>query len=87
MARSSNDFRATLQEIFRLADALGLVGVEVSSGNLHRRVGDYPGPNHRMPTCCDVMRKEMTAGDSIVSEPESGAGATVVIRYSLPRTT
>jgi 5-methylcytosine-specific restriction protein A len=60
---------------------------EIDSGELHRRVGDYPGRNHRMPVCCGVMRKALALndGDVIVEEPPSGQGAGLSIRYVVPR--
>jgi 5-methylcytosine-specific restriction protein A len=64
---------------------MGLVAIDVNSGNLHRRVGGYPGSDHRMPMCCEAMYSAMNDGDSIVSQPESGKGASVIVRYKLPR--
>lgn len=83
---NADAFRLALQEMFKAADNLGFVAVEVNSGRLHRKLGEYPGSNHRMPVCCDVMRQEMSAADKVVSEPESGQGASLVIRYVIPRT-
>jgi len=79
------DFEKALEEIFQKAEALGLVAIEVNSGNLHRRVGGYPGRDHRMPICCDVMYSQMNLKDTIVAKPERGKGASVVIRYICPR--
>jgi len=85
MAATNDDFRDTLSAIFVKSEELGLVAIEVKSGNLHHQVGDYPGGDHRMPVCCNVMRKEMKGEDSVVSEPPKGKGANLVIRYMLPR--
>ena len=41
--------------------------VDVASGDLHRRLGGYPGPGHVMPNCCQVMRRLMTAGDRVLA--------------------
>jgi len=82
---NTTDFERELDEILRAAEDLGLVAVEVKAGNLHKRVGGYPGADHRMPICCDVMYKKMGVGDSIISQPESGKGASVVVRYKLPQ--
>ncbi len=38
-----------------------------------------------MPICCDVMQQERKAGDVVVSEPEKGKGASLTIRYKIPR--
>lgn len=60
---------------------------EISAAELHKRVGGYPGKNHRMPLCCEVMRGSLAldAGDVIIEEPPSGQGARLNIRYVLPR--
>lgn len=60
--------------------------VDVRAGDLHRRVGGYPaGGDHRMPLCCQVMKRIMGTGDRVLQEPASGQGATLTIRYRLPR--
>ena len=79
---SADDFRSELYSIFSSSRG-GYV--DVTSGDLHRRVGGYPGPNHRMPICCSVMRQAMQGGDVILDEPPKGNGATLAIRYRLPR--
>jgi len=38
-----------------------------------------------MPVCCNVMLSEMSNEDVIVSKPPKGQGASLVIRYKLPR--
>jgi hypothetical protein len=84
---TAEQFREELSSIFQEAVEEKRSTVEVSAGELHRRVGDYPGPNHRMPLCCSVMREAFNprAGDVIVEEPPSGKGAKLTIRYVLPR--
>lgn len=82
---SSDIFRTALQRRLRQAELEGKSFVDVKSGALHREVGDYPGPSHRMPTCCDVMRQGMKASDQILSEPLKGRGASLIVRYGLPR--
>jgi len=54
---TAEQFREELSSIFQEAVEEKRSTVEVSAGELHRRVGDYPGPNHRMPLCCSVMRE------------------------------
>jgi len=68
-----------------MASEEGKPYVEVKSGELHSEVGSYPGSNHRMPVCCDVMRRNMKEGDEILQQPPKGKGANLVIRYKLPR--
>lgn len=81
----AEDFNAELLRTFAEASSQGLVFVEVNAGDLHRSVGGYPSQTHRMPSCCDVMKRHLSARDLIVSEPPSGKGASLTIRYALPR--
>jgi 5-methylcytosine-specific restriction protein A len=60
--------------------------IEVNAGQLHRIVGGYPGSHHRMPTCCKVMKAAMMpSADYIVASPLKGMGASLTIRYAIPR--
>lgn len=81
MSQEANAFRAALDRRIALAARAGRQSVEVTSGDLHREVGGYPGPDHRMPSCCNVMTSRMRAGDIIVSQPPKGKGATLTVRY------
>ena len=85
-APKAEDFRNALRALFEEAERNGLSYIDIQAGDLHRRVGGYPGTNHRMPQCCDVMRAIMTSNDVILSAPPSGRGASLAIRYKLPRT-
>jgi hypothetical protein len=38
-----------------------------------------------MPDCCQVMKRLMKAGDSIIKQPKRGQGASLLIRFALPR--
>lgn len=82
---TADDFQKELDFIFAFAKAKLLTAIVIKSGDLHRLVGDYPGTDHRMPICCNVMRKNMKNGDEVLSEPPSGAGATLTIKYQFPR--
>ena len=55
--------------------------IELTSGDVHRTVGGYPGPNHRMPQCCSVMYQRMSGDDKVICAPPKRKGATVTIRY------
>lgn len=56
--------------------------VDLTSGDIHRALGGYPGRNHRMSTCCNVMYQLMAGDDTVLPPaPPSGKGATVTIRY------
>jgi hypothetical protein len=82
---SSDDFRKELAAQLTRAEKRGASHVEINSGELHRAVGDYPGPHHRMPMCCEAMYRERRGDDEIVSQPPGGKGAGLTIRYRLPR--
>jgi hypothetical protein len=81
------EFKLELHRMMYEATQRGDRAAEVVAGDLHRRVGDYPGANHRMPVCCGAMRDALIPdyGDTILDEPPSGQGATLRIRYVLPR--
>lgn len=83
---TSTDFRVELNVQLSRAQGQQRPYLDVTSGQLHRQVGGYPGNNHRMPVCCNVMRGEMEDGDEILAAPPRGNGATLKIRYWLPRT-
>ena len=73
---NTDDFRNELHRMMYEAVKAGRPTVEISAGELHRRVGDYPGPNHRMPVCCMGMRDALAldAGDVILEEPPEWTG-------------
>jgi hypothetical protein len=83
---TAEEFREQLLEVFRVATQKRKSFVIVKAGRLHRAVGEYPNSKtHRMPVCCEVMRSAMHKGDVVVGEPPKGKGATLIIRYTLPR--
>ena len=82
---AAKDFRAVLRASLTKAAAEGSPHLDVKAGDLHRVVGGYPGPRQRMPVCCSVMRQELKKGDSVLEEPPKGVGASLVIRFLLPR--
>ena len=79
------DFERELQKQLAQAQVSNKQYVDVNSGELHRDVGGYPGKDHRMPTCCDTMIAAMKIGDEVLTQPPKGRGATLTIRYKLPR--
>ena len=85
MTPNATEFQALIDRLLSAAEELGFVAVEISAGNLHRKIGGYPGTNHRMPMCCAAMQKTMTQQDSIVAAPTKGVGASLTVRYKLPR--
>lgn len=80
-----NDFQVEFNKILTEAADRGQSSIDINSGELHRRLGGYPGKNHRMPICCDVMQQNMKSGDLVVQSPLKGKGASLTIRYQLPR--
>ena len=76
-------FVDALDALIARARASGSKYVDINAGALHRQVGEYPGPGHRMATCCGVMRSALRRGDMVLSEPKSGVGATLTLRYHL----
>jgi hypothetical protein len=82
---TKDQFRAELHRQFELATKRGVPTVDINSGDLHLILGDYPGTGHRMPTCCDAMYAEQREGDRILQQAEKGKGASLTIRYKLPR--
>jgi 5-methylcytosine-specific restriction protein A len=82
---NSYDFRAALRAELRAAELAKAEHLDVNAGNLHRRLGGYPGRAHRMPTCCLAMTGEQRTGDEILAAPPSRTGASLTIRYRVPR--
>ena len=85
MIPTAQDFQRALNKVLESAQDKAEAYIDVKSGDLHRIVGGYPGNNHRMPICCDVLKRNMKATDEILKQPPKGQGASVVIRYKLPR--
>jgi 5-methylcytosine-specific restriction protein A len=84
---TAKDFENELLKMIAEAQKAGNDFVEIEAGELHRRVGGYPGKNHRMPNCCQAMKAQIALdyGDTVTNEPPSGQGASLRIRFRLPR--
>lgn len=82
---SSDAFLPTLLHVFREMEERGLRAFELSAADLYRYAGGDPRPSDRLAACCAALRGAMTAGDEILSEPDGGFGASLRIRYTLPR--
>jgi len=78
-------FEQALRSQWREAQDRGDDHVDVVSSELHRLVGGYPGSSNRMPMCCDAMYAAMGPGDKVLKAPPKRKGASVVVRYRLPR--
>lgn len=80
------DFQAIIQILISTAQAYGEPYCDIKAGELHRFVGGYPNENHRMPACNRAMRNLFLEGvDEVILEPAQGQGASLTIRYNLPR--
>jgi len=77
------DFENMIEQLFSDAREKGLDYKTINSGDLHEMVGGYPGSDHRMPVCCDVMRKKMKDSDVIITSPPKDNGASLTIKYKL----
>lgn len=80
---TSLDFENELKAILAEAKAKGLPFLAVRSSILHEKVGSYPGKDHLMPACCNMMRKVMKDKDVILKQPPKGNGANLEIKYYL----
>jgi len=81
----SEDFHKQIDEIFTFAESKMLNAVISTAGNLHRVVGKYPGSDHRMHVCSNVMKKNMILDDQILCSPPKGVGSSLRIQYIFPR--
>ena len=86
-APTAEEFATALQRRFANAQSVGRRWLYVTASDLHREVGSYParGGSDRMPLCVRAMRGAMRDGDSVLCEAPGGGGATLTIRYLLPR--
>jgi hypothetical protein len=67
---TAEDFRRELFQMMANAQKSGRESIEISARELHARVGPPRGQNHRMPSCCRVMKAQLATdyGDVIVNE-------------------
>ena len=82
---SIDHFHRELRAQFEYAEKRRAKNIVVNSGELHRAVGGYPGPNERLQLCCEVMKDEMKSGDVVIGNLDNCRGAALIIRYQLPR--
>ena len=80
------DFEKEIRRRWAAAALQGEKYTDVCSGDLHRFLGGYPNRgHHRMPDCCQVMYRLKGGRDTVRNSPAKGYGASLVIRYVLPR--
>jgi 5-methylcytosine-specific restriction protein A len=80
---TEQDFRTQIRGLMREAQTASASFVDINSGQGHHAVGGYPGPDHRIPVCCQVMKADIRVGDEVL--PPNGQGGSLTIRYKLPR--
>jgi len=78
-----NDIKNILDQKHSDAKQEGVREIQINSGELHRELGGYPGPDHRMPMVCKVMHDYMRRNDVIIQQPPKGNGASLTILYHL----
>jgi hypothetical protein len=83
MLPSAWDFQNRLMAILNSARQSGKPYIDVEAGRLHKQVAGYPNSHHRMPVCCEVMKRMMRTGDSVLRESESKQGTKLLIRYNV----
>ncbi len=84
-APRKKDFEKALIALLAEAQCGEEAVIRIRAGDLHTHVGRYPGPDHRMPSCCAAMRSLMESGDRFVYKPPRGDGARLTVEYRLPR--
>ena len=82
---TADDFRRELLRRFHQAEKKRKAFVDIVAGDVHRQLGGYPGPSHSMPNCCQVMWGLWQDGDEVLYSPPKRLGASLEIRYRLPR--
>lgn len=85
---TKSEFLSEIKAWLNRAHGNGKSSLEINAGDLHRTLGGYPplnGESHQMSSCCDAMRETMKTDDEIVDSPPKGRGASLTIRYKLPR--
>jgi len=75
------DFHHELYRRFDAAAARGEEQIEVTAGELHKTLK----ASNRLSMCSNAMYDMQNIGDAILSVPSGGVGASLLIRYSLPR--
>ena len=85
MHPTTQDFIAVILIMLNTAQDYNQQYLDITAGNLHAFIGGYPNPNHRMRSCNSAMRQVMQENDLILEQPPQGHGATLTIRYFMPR--
>jgi 5-methylcytosine-specific restriction protein A len=62
-------FKYTIEQRLFKAFRDGKKHIYITSEDVHRKVGGYPGTNHKMPICCDAMYSKIKVGDEVLYAP------------------
>lgn len=79
------EFAKAIAAKFRAGELRNADHLDLNAGELHRELGGYPSANHQMPSCCDALLDAQRTRDTIMAKPPKGKGASLTIRYNLPR--
>jgi hypothetical protein len=80
------EFLAEIRSQMREAELRGDQYLLLNAGEIHRKLGGYPSVNHQIKPCCDALYDEAKLGRAkVVAAPKRGYGASLTIRYVLPR--
>ena len=77
-----------LRRKLKRAETSGMMHLDIRASDLHQEVwgpDSYPGPSHRIPVVCSAMDMLRKDGDVYRNRPPKGKGASLEIRYLLPR--
>ena len=83
---TNEDFKKAIEKAKMNAANKGEKQIEIQAKDIHKELGHYPGPNHRMSTCCDAMYASMnnSKGDTVIDAPKKGKGANLKIQLKVP---
>lgn len=87
MGKRKVDFIEGLGQLKQSKRLEGSVSLDITAGDLHRYVGDYPPPpnrHHAMPAASDVLRDAaLKSGGEILYSPPKGRGAKLRVLIRL----
>ena len=87
MGKRKADFIEGLGQISQRKRQEGADSLDITAGELHRHVGDYPAPpngHHAMPAASDVLKEAaFRSGGEILYQPPKGRGARLRVLIKL----
>ena len=82
---TTSDFETVLVDMFAKANAEGEAFLDVTAKSLCKLVSGPDSSAKGMAVCCRLMRRMMIPGDNELSTSYGRNGATLLIRFRLPR--